>query len=149
VVGGLRERAGTDPTDPRMIELVGALSLGSDRFRTLWARAEVGYRSDGTGRFRHPQVGELLLRKEKLDIARTDGMQLVIYHAEPGSETAQALALLGSLAATREREYEREHEYEREREYDRERAESERARCEQNQGEQATEDLGRDRDTEA
>lgn len=103
VVGGLRARAGADPTDPRMIELVGELSLGSDRFRTLWARAEVGYRSDGTSHLRHPQVGELRLRKEKLDIARTDGMQLVIYHAEPGSETAQALALLGSLTATRER----------------------------------------------
>lgn len=104
VVGGLRARAGADPTDPRMIELVGELSLGSDRFRTLWARAEVGYRSDGTSHLRHPQVGELYLRKEKLDIARTDGMQLVIFHAEPGSETAQALALLGSLAATLERE---------------------------------------------
>ncbi len=104
VVGGLRARAGADPTDPRMIELVGELSLGSERFRTLWARAEVGYRSDGTSHLRHPQVGELYLRKEKLDIARTDGMQLVIFHAEPGSETAQALALLGSLAATRERE---------------------------------------------
>ncbi len=104
VVGGLRARAGADPADPRMVALVGELSLCSDRFRTLWARAEVGYRSDGLNHLHHPQVGELLLRKEKLDIARTDGMQLVIYHAEPGSESAQALALLGSLTATRERE---------------------------------------------
>ncbi len=104
-VGGLRARAGADPTDPRMIELVGELSLGSDRFRTLWARADVGYRSDGTAApMRHPQVGELLLRKEKLDIPKTDGMQLVIFHAEPGSETALAMALLGSLTATREHE---------------------------------------------
>jgi hypothetical protein len=88
-----------------MIELVGELSLGSDRFRTLWARADVGYRSDGTAApMRHPQVGELLLRKEKLDIPKTDGMQLVIFHAEPGSETALAMALLGSLTATREHE---------------------------------------------
>ncbi len=104
VVGGLRARAGADPADPRMVELVGELSLGSDRFRTLWARAEVGHRSDGTSHMRHPQVGELFLRREKLDIAGTDGMQLVIYHAEPGTESARSLALLGSLTATRERE---------------------------------------------
>lgn len=126
VVGGLRARAGADPTDPRMIELVGELSLGSDRFRTLWARAEVGYRSDGTSHLRHPQVGELLLRKEKLDIARTDGMQLVVYHAEPGSESAQALALLGSLTATLERERGQS-----------ERAQSGQAQSGQAQGEQA------------
>lgn len=126
VVGGLRARAGADPTDPRMIELVGELSLGSDRFRTLWARADVGYRPEGTGgHLRHPQVGDLFLRKEKLDIARTDGMQLVIFHAEPGSETAQALVLLGSLTATLERER-----------ADSERTDSERTESERIYGEQ-------------
>lgn len=105
VAGGLRARAGKDPTDPRMVALVGELSLGSDRFRTLWARAEVGHRTDGTSHMRHPQIGELFLRREKMDIVGTDGLQLVIYHAEPGSESAQALALLGSLTATREREH--------------------------------------------
>ena len=29
---------------------------------------------------------------------------MVIYHAEPGTESAQALALLGSIAATSERD---------------------------------------------
>jgi MmyB-like transcription regulator ligand binding domain len=53
---------------------------------------------------RHPQVGELFLRREKLDIAGTDGLQMVIYHAEPGTESGQALALLGSIAATAERD---------------------------------------------
>lgn len=104
VVGGLRARAGLDPLDPRMAALVGELSLRSDRFRALWARAEVGHRSDGTSHLRHPQVGELFLRREKLDVAGGEGLQLVVYHADPGSESAQKLALLGSLAATRERE---------------------------------------------
>jgi hypothetical protein len=52
----------------------------------------------------HPQVGEMYLRREKLDIAATDGQQLVIYHAEPGTDSAQALALLGSIAATARRD---------------------------------------------
>ena len=31
---------------------------------------------------------------------QVDGQILVIYHAEPGSESARSLALLGSLAAS-------------------------------------------------
>ena len=42
----------------------------------------------------------LELRREKLSIGDSGGQLLVIYHAEPGSETARSLALLGSLAAS-------------------------------------------------
>jgi transcriptional regulator with XRE-family HTH domain len=104
VVGGIRARAGADPEDPHLAALVGELSMRSDRFRTLWARADVGHRRDGTSHMQHPQVGELYLRREKLDIAATDGQQLVIYHAAPGTDSAQALALLGSIAATARRD---------------------------------------------
>ena len=48
----------------------------------------------------HPQVGLLELRREKLSIGDSGGQLLVIYHAEPGSDSARSLALLGSLAAT-------------------------------------------------
>jgi hypothetical protein len=44
-------------------------------------------------------VGALELRREKLSIGDSGGQLLVIYHAEPGSESARSLALLGSLAA--------------------------------------------------
>jgi hypothetical protein len=104
VVGGLRERAGADPEDPQLAALVGELSIRSERFRALWARADVGHRRDGRSHMRHPQVGELFLRREKLDVAGTDGLQMVIYHAEPGTESAQSLTLLGSIAATAERD---------------------------------------------
>ncbi|MFC6086362.1 helix-turn-helix domain-containing protein [Sphaerisporangium aureirubrum] len=100
VVGSLRATAGTDPEDPHLASLVGELSLRSERFRTLWARAEVGHRRDGTSHMRHPQVGELCLRRDKLDVTGTDGLRLVVYHAEPGSASAEALSLLGSIAAT-------------------------------------------------
>jgi hypothetical protein len=52
----------------------------------------------------HPQVGELRLRRDKLDIPGTDGQQVVIYHAQPGTDSARALALLGSIAVTAERD---------------------------------------------
>ena len=104
VVGGLRERADADPEDPQLVALVGELSIRSERFRALWARADVGHRRDGRSHMKHPQVGELFLRREKLDIAGTDGLQMVIYHAESGTESGQSLALLGSIAATAERD---------------------------------------------
>lgn len=43
----------------------------------------------------HPVVGELHLHREKLPV---DGLLLVLYHAETGSESAERLALLASLA---------------------------------------------------
>jgi hypothetical protein len=53
-------------------------------------------------RLRHPEMGDLVLRKEKLLINETEGLLFVVYHAEPGSETARSLALLGSLAVSGE-----------------------------------------------
>ena len=41
-------------------------------------------RGGRAGRLRHPEVGDLELRREKLSIGGTDGQLLVIYHAEPG-----------------------------------------------------------------
>jgi hypothetical protein len=49
----------------------------------------------------HPQVGELELHYENLQISGTDGQTLIIYHADPGSRAAQALGLLATLAADR------------------------------------------------
>jgi MmyB-like transcription regulator ligand binding domain len=49
----------------------------------------------------HPQVGELELHYENLQIAGTDGQTLIVYHADPDSPTSRALALLATLAADR------------------------------------------------
>jgi MmyB-like transcription regulator ligand binding domain len=60
------------------------------------ARHDVKALSGGTLRMRHPRVGMLQLRREKLAIGDTGGQLLVIFHAEPGSESARSLALLGA-----------------------------------------------------
>ncbi|MCU1528136.1 MAG: family transcriptional regulator [Frondihabitans sp.] len=99
LVAGFRDAVGTDTGDPRFVQLVGELSLASDVFRRAWARQDVRVRQGGEVRMRHPQVGDLALRREKLEITGTDGLMLVMYHAEPHSESAGLLALLGSLAA--------------------------------------------------
>ena len=98
IIAGFRQSVGTDTDDPRFIELVGELSLASPRFRQLWARHDVGPRRGAVMTIEHPQVGELHLNREKLTVGDTDGIMLVIYHADAGSDTADKLALLASAA---------------------------------------------------
>ena len=100
LVASFRASLGTDIGDPRIAQLVGELSLASERFRQLWARHDVKALAGAPARMRHPQVGMLELRREKLSIGDSGGQLLVIYHAEPGSDSARSLALLGSLTAT-------------------------------------------------
>ena len=100
MVASFRASVGSEVDDPRIAQLVGELSLASEPFRRLWARHDVTALAGGRTRMRHPQVGMLELRREKLPIGDSGGQLLVIYHAEPGSESARGLALLGSLAAT-------------------------------------------------
>lgn len=99
-VAGLRAISVADPVDARLTALVDELSMRSDRFRTLWARHDVHKRTSGLSRLRHPQVGLLELRHEKLAVMGAEGQVLVIYHAEPGSPSAQALDLLGSVTVS-------------------------------------------------
>lgn len=101
MVAAFRTSIGPDVDDPAITTLVGELSLGSEDFRRLWARHDVRQLAGGAVRMWHPEVGDLELRREKLGIGGTDGQLLVVHHAEPGSSSARALALLGSLAATR------------------------------------------------
>lgn len=98
-VGALRASAGTDPDDPRLVEVVGELSLKSETFRRLWARHDIRGKTGGTKLFRHPLVGDLSLEYETLTVNEAPDQQLVVYRAAPGSPSAQALALLGSLTA--------------------------------------------------
>jgi transcriptional regulator with XRE-family HTH domain len=98
-VAGLRALVGPDVDDPRLNELVGELSVRSERFRRLWARHDVRPKRSGTTRIDHPLVGPLELSYEKLPIPDTDRQILGVYHAAPGTTSAQALALLASAAA--------------------------------------------------
>lgn len=99
MVASFRTSAGAADDDPRIARLVGELSLASEEFRQLWARHDVGALAGGAARMSHPQAGMLELRREKLPIGDSGGQILVIYHAEPGSDSARSLDLLGSLAA--------------------------------------------------
>ncbi|MDT3725014.1 helix-turn-helix domain-containing protein [Streptomyces sp. DSM 41972] len=97
-VAVFRRRLGSDVDDPRVVQLVGELSLKSAEFRKVWARHDVRPVADKPIRMNHPLVGELNLTLSKLDVDGPDGLALAAYHAEPGSEDAERLALLASLA---------------------------------------------------
>jgi transcriptional regulator with XRE-family HTH domain len=99
-VASLRAHVGPDVNDPRLVELVGELSVRSDRFRRLWGRHDVQPKKGRISRLTHPQVGDIDLHSNKLTIGGTDSLLLVVFHAEPGSRSAELLGILGSLTAS-------------------------------------------------
>lgn len=97
LVARFREAVGTDIEDPGFVDLVGALSLASPRFRELWGRHDVARRESEIMSLDHPEAGALTLYREKLAVGPA-GQMLVVYHAEPGTTHADKLALIASYA---------------------------------------------------
>jgi transcriptional regulator with XRE-family HTH domain len=98
-VATLRRSAGIDPDDPRLSQVVGELSVKSADFRVLWARHDVRGKTREAKLFHHAQVGDLELHYESFTVNSAPTQQVVVYQAEPGTTSADALALLGSLSA--------------------------------------------------
>ncbi|MGA5824339.1 helix-turn-helix transcriptional regulator [Kitasatospora sp. NPDC094028] len=95
-VAQLRRDAGLHPDDPALAALVGELSLHSEEFRRLWADHLVREKTGGVKLLRHPLVGDLDFGYETLTVNGSPDQMLVVYTAQPGSPTAQKLALLAS-----------------------------------------------------
>ncbi|MEU5423235.1 helix-turn-helix transcriptional regulator [Streptomyces sp. NPDC001407] len=96
IVAFLRLDAGCYPDDPQLAALVGELSVKSQEFRELWATHDVQDKGFGVKRLHHPVVGPLTLAYETLVLPADAGQQLITYHAEPGSASAESLRLLAS-----------------------------------------------------
>ncbi|MEU1672227.1 helix-turn-helix transcriptional regulator [Streptomyces roseifaciens] len=101
VVSSLRRATGLEPHYPRLHDLVRALTGTSEEFAGLWHSHTVYGKTHGAKELVHPEVGRLSLAYHSFDVRGAPGQQVVIYHAEPGSPSSQALCLLGSLNATR------------------------------------------------
>ena len=96
-VAGLRAQAGNDPSDPQLAGLVDELSSKSPEFARLWGRHDVRPKGAGRSFLRHPVVGDLDLRYEKLTVGEGgSGQVVVIYHADPGSPSERNLARLSA-----------------------------------------------------
>lgn len=89
----LRAATSTYPDDAGLAQLVGDLCAGSPEFATIWARHEVGRQQTLCQTIFHPQVGRIDVVCEVLVVPERD-QRVVLYAAEPGSPSEQALRLL-------------------------------------------------------
>jgi hypothetical protein len=93
VAADLRAATSTYPDDPEIARLVRDLLDGSPEFAEIWARHEVGRQQSLCQTIFHPQVGRIDVICEVLVVPERD-QRVVLYTAEPGSESDQAIRLL-------------------------------------------------------
>ncbi|MFD9460652.1 helix-turn-helix transcriptional regulator [Streptomyces sp. NPDC060027] len=92
----LRATASRYPTDRRLMQLIEELCANSVRFAELWDSGTVGRHEASRKIIDHPQVGAVTLDCDVLSVAGGD-LRIMVYTAEPGTEDAERLALLGVL----------------------------------------------------
>ncbi|MFF5232290.1 helix-turn-helix transcriptional regulator [Dactylosporangium sp. NPDC000521] len=93
IVADLHESYIRDGKDSRAGALVGALLEESPDFAALWREHPVASRYCGPVQLVHPQVGPIDLHCQRL-IDPDQSQQLVVYTAQPGSESHEKLELL-------------------------------------------------------
>jgi len=92
-VADLRATTGTRGSDPAVRALLDRLSEVSPEFRTVWARQEVAVRRTTHKVLTHPEVGRLDLQCDVV-LSPPSGQRLVLFRPQPGTGTADRLALL-------------------------------------------------------
>ena len=95
----LRAEAGRDPQDRDLRDLVADIAALSPAFADRWSMQDVRYHGAGTKTFHHPDVGDLELAFESLDMISEPGLTLTLYAACPGSPTARSLEVLARCAS--------------------------------------------------
>lgn len=96
----LRAAVARYPDDPKTSALIDELRCGSEEFAALWEQHEVGGQTMLRKTFDHPSVGPITVNCDALDIAELD-QRVVIYTADPGSPSEQALRLLSVVGTQR------------------------------------------------
>lgn len=89
----LRAATGRYPDDPSIAGLVADLLAGSEEFARIWAKHEVATQQSLCQTIYHPTVGQIDTICEVLVIPERD-QRVVLYTAEPGSPSEDALRLL-------------------------------------------------------
>ncbi|GAA5124541.1 helix-turn-helix transcriptional regulator [Alloalcanivorax gelatiniphagus] len=101
---GLRGIAAVRGPDSRAAELANRLLEQSEEFRTLWADHEIGVEPDEVKRFQHPEVGRLDLNCQVL-LDPHQSHRLLVYTADPGTESYDRLQMLTVIGAQRMSSY--------------------------------------------
>jgi transcriptional regulator with XRE-family HTH domain len=98
----LRFEAGRDPLNSDLTALIGELSTRSPQFRKNWAEQDVHEHRTGRKIYRHPELGEIDISYDVLEMPGEPGLSIATYSAEEGTPSADRLALLASWAAADE-----------------------------------------------
>ena len=94
-------RPDATPYDKRLSDLIGELSTRSDEFRVRWAAHHVKFHRTGAKTTPPPRRGCTSSSPTKpSSFPAIPGQRILVYTAEPGSPTQNALDLLASWAAT-------------------------------------------------
>jgi transcriptional regulator with XRE-family HTH domain len=101
IVASLRTAAGQHPHDKGLTDLIGELVTRSETFRVRWSAHNVRFHRSGVKRIQHPDVGDLELIFEGLELPDQPGSTMYAYTTTAGSPAEERIRLLGSLAATR------------------------------------------------
>lgn len=104
-VSALRLAEGFVPPHPEVTMLVERLYRDSPAFRELWDDQTVEGLTATRTTIRHPDVGLMQLTHQVFDVRSAPGQQLTVATAAPGSASAHALAMLGSLNVSPDTEW--------------------------------------------
>ena len=96
-VADLRTAVGRYPDDPGLQALIAEMLGLSPEFAELWQRHDVRIRREQHKRMIHPLVGPIDTICQVLTVPDRDDLRLVLYTAEPGSRSHQALRELREL----------------------------------------------------
>lgn len=96
----LRLTAARYPDDPEVTGLIDELLAGSPEFAGLWSAGDVQPVRMLRKSFQHPLVGLVTVNCDALDLTDQD-QQVVIYTADPGSSSEEALRLLSVIGTQR------------------------------------------------
>jgi transcriptional regulator with XRE-family HTH domain len=96
LVSSLRRLTSTEPNAADVAALVAELRQGSPDFTRLWDRYDVDPYVVGSQTLHHPEVGELTIDYQVLQVEGRDGLTMMAYHAEQGSPEYEAFVRLDS-----------------------------------------------------
>ncbi|MES0835594.1 MULTISPECIES: helix-turn-helix transcriptional regulator [Nocardiopsidaceae] len=95
---GLRQILTLRGPDSRAAHLAELLLDRSEEFRRVWGDHEIGVRPHDVKHFVHPEVGPLTLNCQRL-LDPGQAHSLLVYTADPGSESHEKLRLLSVIGA--------------------------------------------------
>jgi transcriptional regulator with XRE-family HTH domain len=99
-VASLRMEAARDPDNELLAAIVGELSIKDADFRRWWGDHRVRGSESRRKRYVHPVAGPMTLDVQRFAVLAQPDQMLVVYSADPASESDEALRFLSRWAAT-------------------------------------------------